>query len=297
MSMLPDSWTARSDNMTHQFGVGPMLNTMLNPFARITGSYYSPKAFSRFPTQADPYFNATVFQAGAHGGTYLALTALTRYVMGLSDQEKQKAASNKQVEEQLGVDEDIVNPPSAALKKMKKTASWTGDFMAFALPVAALAVGVSGGYALASKRLTTERSQELDEETAETQRQLAAARNKSLKASQPLQKVAVGLPSAGTLVALAGLGLAGIYAAATIAAKRQFDSTDEARINQKASDSAFKALTRARLASSDTNLRSLNQSVLPRKKALPSAPAPLALPEVTAPAPQETVRPYESVPV
>jgi hypothetical protein len=168
--------------------------------------------------------------------------------------------------------------------------------------MAALAVGVSGGYTLASRKLNKDRGAELDHELAETENKLAKTRSEVMaKNTEPaLQKSAMG--PAGAMLALAGLGLASIYATSALIAKKQFDAGDEARVNQKATDAAFKALTRSRLAASDTDLHLVEREralkSLSKSKPLPAAEAPKLLPEAQAPAaPQEIVRPYEAVPV
>jgi hypothetical protein len=289
------------DNLTHTFSPGAALNTALNPLARLSGKYYVPEFMSRFPTKADPYFNASLFQAGALGGTYLALAGLTRYVMGMSELERKKADADKQVKDRLGVEEEAVDIHTDKPATLEKSAGSMGDFMSFAIPMAALAVGVSGGYAIASRKLNKDRGAELDKDLAETENKLTKTRSEVMarNTAPAMQKSAMGPGSA--LIALAGLGLASIYATSAILSKKQFDSGDEARQNQKATDAAFKSLTRSRLAASDTDLhlvereRALKRLAKPRELAGPEAPK--LLPEAPASAPQEIVRPYEAVPV
>lgn len=294
---------APKENLTHEFSAGAALNTALNPFARITGPYYVPKAFSRFPTSSNKYFNASLFQAGALGTSYLALAGLARYVTGLSELERRKAAAAKQIKDRVGVEEEEVeiNKPAPELPK---TAAVADSLTAFAIPMAALAVGISGGYALASRKLAKDRAVELDQDIAEAENKLTKAKTQAMGGEPaPIQKAAeIGIPSASTMLALAGLGLASVYATSAIIAKKQFDAGDEARVNQKATDAAFKALTRARLAASDTDLHLVEReralkSLAGHQNALP-APKPVkALPAASDAIQSEPVRPYESVPV
>lgn len=286
-----DKLSENRSNLTHKFDMGSALNTALNPFARVTGSYYVPKAFERFPTGADPRFNAALVQAGALGTTYAALAFLTRYITGTSQMEAKKRVADKQVKDRLGVEEDVIEGG------MPKEAGVMGDFLSLTIPVAAMATAISGGYALASRKLQTDRAKELDHELAEEQHKLEAARERELAETNPLEKKAWGLPSKGTLTALAGLGLASVFASSAIISKKQFDSSDPARQDQKAADAAFKALTRARLAAADTDLHYVEKERAAKR--IEGRKKPLELPEApTSAAPAtDVVRPYESVPV
>lgn len=300
----------RIGNLTHDFDAASALNTFINPFASLTGSYWAPKAFKEFPTGSDPKFNAALFQAGALGATYATLAGLARYVSGVATQEREKSKAAKAIADRLGVEEAVFDPGDEGGRKLEnkldnagvaKQASLPGDFLSLILPVSALAVGISGGYGLATRQLTKDRKAELDAGLAQTEAELDAERQRTIKDNQASLAKTASMGSA--LVGLAGLALGSIFVTSTLLAKRQFDKGDDARINQKASEAAFKALTRSRLSQADTDLhyvdreKALNRLAKPKPApAIEAKPAP-ALPAAPTQEPQPVVRPFEAVPV